>query len=313
MARACADDPWASVSAGDEYVCGLHPDGCAECWGYGSWAGGTDDTGRGLYDYGAQVPPSIPLAEIDIDGDWNTDEGDYHACGLTFDQQAVCWGRDLAGEATPPAGEFTEIAVTIWGSCALAESGDPLCWGEFYGDWDYPGATGLDSLSAGYDSFGALDADGEIALWAAGVAAADVPRPPAGPFRLLSVSAVTCAVRLDPADDQAALECWYPWQPDLTAYVPSWVDASEATALSVTREWTCLLESDGSPVCWSPWHGYEWDVEVSVALTSIDCAANGCCGVSADGEMACWSDRYTWDQFDPPGSYDVSPGPVDDG
>jgi len=64
-----------------------------------------------------------------------------HMCGLTASGEVACWGygtpeRDNGtvpdvSQASPPEGNFVELAAGYWHSCALSSTGDVECWGEF--------------------------------------------------------------------------------------------------------------------------------------------------------------------------------------
>jgi Regulator of chromosome condensation (RCC1) repeat len=50
-------------------------------------------------------------------------------CGLHPDGTIGCWGYNDEGEANPPAGSFTEIAMGQKFGCALTATGSAVCWG----------------------------------------------------------------------------------------------------------------------------------------------------------------------------------------
>ena len=57
--------------------------------------------------------------------------GSHHVCGLRPEGTVLCWGRDRAGEASPPLNE-TFVAVSAGGhhTCALRADGNVECWGD---------------------------------------------------------------------------------------------------------------------------------------------------------------------------------------
>ena len=60
----CDDLPWSQVVAGSRQACGIHTDGCAECWGIDGSDAFYEDTG--WTDYADQEAPSVPLADLSI-------------------------------------------------------------------------------------------------------------------------------------------------------------------------------------------------------------------------------------------------------
>jgi hypothetical protein len=67
---------------------------------------------------------------------------------LRSDGTAVCWGKDVVGESTPPAGTFVEIAAAVTHTCGLRDDGRAVCWG--YGGFEQviPPAGGFSHIAA---------------------------------------------------------------------------------------------------------------------------------------------------------------------
>src|SRR5262249_25832793 len=56
--------------------------------------------------------------------------GNEHACAVRLDGVLVCWGDNSSGESTPPKGTY--VSVTAGGSshsCAVSTNGAIVCWG----------------------------------------------------------------------------------------------------------------------------------------------------------------------------------------
>ena len=75
--------------------------------------------------------------------------GGAHTCGLRVDSSVACWGRDDAGQATTPEGEFTSFSAGFDHTCGLRADGSVGCW---VGD-DFGEATPLE----GCESPGSID------------------------------------------------------------------------------------------------------------------------------------------------------------
>jgi alpha-tubulin suppressor-like RCC1 family protein len=134
---------FASVSAGAEFTCGLTPAGAAYCWGrneYGMLGNGTPSD--------SDIPTPTPVAGGHTFASLHP--GGLHACGLTTNGAAYCWGVggalgdsatalpicsfDLPCSATPipVAGghTFTRMSSGSTHTCAVTPSGAAYCWGQ---------------------------------------------------------------------------------------------------------------------------------------------------------------------------------------
>jgi len=83
-----------SVSAGEEFTCGLAQEGRAYCWGSNEVGQLGDGSKMGELvnrPYAAPVAGGHAFAAISA--------GDVHVCALTADGQAFCWGYDVNGRS----------------------------------------------------------------------------------------------------------------------------------------------------------------------------------------------------------------------
>jgi len=55
--------------------------------------------------------------------------GYSHACGVRTDGALACWGQNLHGEATAPAGTFTQVSAGYQHTCGVRTDGTLACWG----------------------------------------------------------------------------------------------------------------------------------------------------------------------------------------
>ena len=106
-----------SVSAGASHSCGVRTDGFGACWGYSR-------------DFRAEAPrrPSAPgggapdVAPVSFA---SVSVGTEHACGVRADGTLACWGRNDAGQATPPAGAFSSVSAGSSAATAASRSRVP--------------------------------------------------------------------------------------------------------------------------------------------------------------------------------------------
>ena len=133
------DDTWASVATGAAFTCALASDDSAYCWGSNQFgqvgnAGVSND-----YLTPQPITPAGPWKQVSA--------GNIHACALSGDDSAYCWGYNGNGElgdgtrtlrkqptlvdrANLQSGEsFTSLAPGEIHSCGLTSLGRILCWG----------------------------------------------------------------------------------------------------------------------------------------------------------------------------------------
>ena len=91
--------------------------------------------------------------------------GYNHTCGLQSDGTVACWGSNDCGQATPPAGTFTQVSAGLSHTCGLQSDGTLACWGfDGYGQATPPAGT-FTQVSAGYHHTCGLQSDGSLACW----------------------------------------------------------------------------------------------------------------------------------------------------
>jgi hypothetical protein len=202
--------------------------------------------------------------------------GSGHACGLAPDHrggaaEAVCWGSDLYGEASPVPGPFTHLVAGYLETCGVREDATLACWGtESWGMNAPPEGRYVDMALGWYGAY-ALDEAGSLTAWAY------APEPPAGTFRQVAAGEYDhCALTTD-----GQVTCW-------GSNVNGEGDAPAGTFTSVTGGYHnfCALGTDGLPACWGFRSGLTYPPdEPLVSLSSGELAA---CGLRADGTLLCW-------------------------
>lgn len=129
--------PFTKISVGSSYVCAIKADGTAWCWG--------DDTDGKLGNGAGLTADQDAPSPVSLSGyTWSDiSAGESHACGITTDGTAWCWGRDNNGQVGNGAGGSTVVPVQVsdsdkWvsisagqrASCGIKTDGTAWCWGD---------------------------------------------------------------------------------------------------------------------------------------------------------------------------------------
>jgi alpha-tubulin suppressor-like RCC1 family protein len=132
---------FASLVLGRTFVCGLDASGNASCWG-------ANDAGQ-IGD-GSTAPERLTPTRVSGTARFaSLSAGDAHACGLTTDGTAWCWGSDATGrlgdgtaggtKSAPVAVtgglKFTAISAGEEFTCAIAQDRATYCWGSNRSGW----------------------------------------------------------------------------------------------------------------------------------------------------------------------------------
>ena len=244
---------FASISAGQNYTCGVGTDGAVGCWGLNHFDQATPpdgvfvsvDTGRlhtcGVRTDGAVVcwgggddDPEPPDGEFT-----SVSAGHGYTCGVRVDRTVACWGDDDEGQSTPPAGEFVSVSAGIRHTCGVTTGEAVACWGsDGLGKLSTPPEGPFVSVSAGSGRTCGVRTDGAVACWGGTITD---PEPPDGEFTSVSVGeGHTCGVRAD-----STVACWgSDYQGQSTPPDDKFV------AVSAGLYHTCGVRTDGSAACW---------------------------------------------------------------
>jgi alpha-tubulin suppressor-like RCC1 family protein len=293
VVRVVGGHRFAAISTAFTRSCALTTAGEAYCWGTNP----TSVPTRGLkaLEESSRATPVRVAEELDL---VQIGVGQWHACGLTKNGDAYCWGRsDLtslgdaadssAGAATKVAGgnTFAVLSVGDDHSCALTIAGEAYCWGS--------GRDG--SLGDGRRD------------------SSPIPVKVAAELRFRSISAGerhTCAITVDGigycwgwnADSQLGVKTtehcgYYP-----CSTTPLRVtDRFRFTTISAGKERTCALTTTGGLVCWGdtrPGPQRITDTTNAAAPTmvlkghtfsTISVSSSKACGLAREGEAYCWN------------------------
>lgn len=230
------------LAAGEDFACGVALTGAAYCWGWNVWGQlGSGDTVE------VHTTPTAVVGGIEFG---SLTAGYAHACGVSVEGKAHCWGRDLSGvlghgsdagitrTPLPVVGdlEFTMLSAGLFHTCGLTVQGDAYCWGS--------------------------NGDGELGDASVGETVSRQPVRVAGGHRWTQLDAGpyhTCAVT-----SENAAYCWgAEWgifkstSGRFTAEPFPVPGDHEFASVSAGFMATCGVRTDGELLCWGPQYGDE--------------------------------------------------------
>jgi alpha-tubulin suppressor-like RCC1 family protein len=174
---------WKSITAGLYSSCGVTTAGAAYCWG--------DNALGQLGTGGSGTDSSVPVAVAGGRTWAQLEVGALHACGVTTDREAFCWGYGDFGQLGDSTSASSAAPVAVHGgfrwasvdagtshSCGVTRGGAAMCWGDdLYGDlgngaegWSpspvlVAGGRSWISVSAGSQFSCGITSDGAAMCW----------------------------------------------------------------------------------------------------------------------------------------------------
>ncbi len=254
------DGPFARISVGSQFNCGLDDAGAATCWGVSG-------------DERLLVPSGVTFSELDV--------GTAHGCGLDTEGTIRCWGRGAGTDVRPPdTGTFLDLDSGNDVTCAVDTTGLPVCFGTSDGIKDPPDGA-YDVIRVGTTEACALTPDGELACWGGGAVSFDAPS--SGAFADVAVGdSVACAL----SDDDGSVSCWGGAGPGFGSEIVSGVPTGSFTQVSVGTGHACAL-GDAGPVCWGA-DSYGAASVPTGGFTGVVAATSAACGVNDDSSVSCF-------------------------
>ena len=225
--------------------------------------------------------------------------GGFHTCAIKGADTVACWGAQRSsvnfGQATPPAGTFSQVSAGQYHTCVLRPDETIECWGSTIGSLSAP-AGSFTQVSAGGEHTCGVNVDATVACGGANEFGQSTP--PSGTFTQVSAGLIhTCAVRTD-----GTVACWGD-DFDGAATPP----AGTFTQVSAGQQFACGLRADGTVACWGdPASGKT--TPPAGTFTQVSAGGNHACGLRADVTVACWGSNYVGTEFagqatPPPGTF----------
>jgi hypothetical protein len=122
--------------------------------------------------------------------------GGAHTCGITMDDETICWGNNEYGQASPPSGvAFNALSANWDHTCGVTHTGQVDCWGlNDHGQGSPPEGYSFSTVTTGGSHTCGITTDGETLCW--GLNTQGSTEPPEGvELKVLDAgSDTTCGV-----------------------------------------------------------------------------------------------------------------------
>lgn len=204
--------------------------------------------------------------------------GQYHSCRVRADQTVDCWGRNDFGQATAPAGTFTQVVAGSAHSCGLRTDGSVSCWGNnVYGQATPLAGTNFQRLASGARHVCGVRTDSSVACWGENDQGQATPAAGTNFQDIAAGSSHTCGLR-----STGAITCWgRSAESQLAVPAGSYIDVVAGSAFA------CGLRADGTVGCWGDATGGK-TIPPAGAFAELTAQANFACGLRIGGNAECW-------------------------
>ena len=249
----------------------------------------------------------IEFAFTPTDGERITPQARY----FSADARVGRWLRSTEIAFGPAVARYSAISAGYAHNCAIRESGEITCWGEYWpaGQTDAPEGSYTAVSVGGAHNCAIRESDGAIECWGGNdYGESDAPE---GSYIAVSAGtrAHTCAIR----ESDGAIECWGDnrqevWDPETETwefFEAGQIDAPEGsyTAISAGDAHTCAIRTSGEIECW----GWNTDGRADApegSYIAVSAGFSHTCAIRESGEITCWGEYWPAGQTDAPeGSY----------
>lgn len=198
-----------------------------------------------------------------------------HGCGRRADGTVECWGDDSVGEAYVATGDrVIDMFYDGYFWCGRSVSRQPICRG-----WDGYAYShvreSLDIESREEIAFGSIYACGiesDGAVTCAGGISWDGPPPYEVTYPSMRLTKID---RHEYVPYRAALQTWLPW-------------TGRFVHVAVGKLHKCVLEIDGTAVCWGKNEFGESSPPAAERFTQLALGVSHSCGLRFNGSVRCW-------------------------
>ena len=270
--RCTSDGSWAddsyvctvALSGSSDYntMCALKADGRLGCWAAGDWANG-------------QAAMMVARAPADTWNQISVADDAFDICAIGSAGTISCWNAMGGPTLRPPsAGTFMTVSYSIYGSCALTDTGGPVCFNGTLVPADFVGnfrqIVTANQLVYGIDDKGALHAPSFLS-----------PGYPAASYKqIIANNGASCALR-----DDGAIFC----EPVSGMLPPPTGNGFLEVAATYGNNNGCAIQADRTVTCWLGLSTMQpLEATPGGTFTHIAGCESAMCGIRTDGTTVCW-------------------------
>ena len=254
--------------------------------------------GRNLADPVSAAPPDADTAAVGHQVELSTnagfaqmEAGNWHTCGVLAGGATRCWGSNVSGRSSVPAGSFSSVSGGWGHTCAIDANGAAVCWGDNYFGQSRASSGSFSAVSAGWGHSCGLTTSGSARCW--GYNFSGQSRPPSGTFSAVAAGGNhSCGIT-----STGSLRCW-----GLNLNGQASPPAGVFTALAVGWRHNCAIKTDATVACWGN-SGSGRTAAPSGSFTAVSSGQEHSCGVNTDGAVVCWGDNSSGQSTAPTGSF----------
>lgn len=215
--------------------------------------------------------------------------GGNHTCWLKSNGGAFCFGYNIQGQTSIPAGQsFIQLSANAdeFNTCGLKADGTAECWGALYntGGLMSPVGSVFTKIADGNKHVCGLKADGSVECWGDN-SGGQLNAPSGVTFKdIAAATSHTCGLKTD-----GTIVCWGS-DGGGGGGVTTPPAGDNFTQVSTGQYLACGLKTDGTVVCWGSDAGTGMaPPPPGVTFSSISVGAAGlACGIKTDGYAQCW-------------------------
>jgi cysteine-rich repeat protein len=268
------DELWSQIAVGGGFstrACGVTTTGELFCWG--------------------EIIHGMPAGTYRRVG-----VGEFHTCAIRADQTMVCAGGGSFGDASPPPGTWTDLALIREQTCGLRTNGTPTCWGRIIDETfdDLVPAGRMRSIHFITGSLSrslcGLRADGSEVCFGPNVD--DIGTVPGGTWDDLSVGGGIGGCGLQ----SGTTSCWSVPGPSRSATTPP--DQFLGTAAVPGRDGICAIQTSGALRCLDA-----AGVPALPDAAQLDLGDDFGCARRTDGTLRCWGTNIFFEATPPSGAF----------